>query len=1088
MGSARICTVHSFLSQLVRRHFHQLGLPANVRVAEESETEWLRTRLMGETVELLYEENDAATLNAAENFSGPKNDRRFEQTLLDLHAAIFSLPDPQRLLEENLRALEENSFASGGWEQVWLDALADGLESRTAALEGALAEMTDGGFDGAADMAAVYASTFEAEAEEAHRLCRALRRRDLPAARQRLAVLLERKLPTLRKYQGDGEAKKRIKDARDKHKDCLKALQAKLDDLPHAEEELRRTARVLEPIIRLLLRFERRFEEEKKRLGTVSFNDLEHYALQLLVDPNGQPTPLALEIRQELDAVFVDEYQDTSPCQDLLFEALAQKDNLFVVGDMKQSIYRFRGAAPQLFLRRRRAALPYGEGWPAYLCLNANFRSRPQILQLANDLFGRLFSPQLGDLAYTSEEAFVPGRACDDLPCCELLLTDGQGSFEDDGEEADLKAVEREAEAVARRLAALLKAGVPIELKDGTRRPVRAGDVAVLLRSIKNRGAVFVQALERHGIPAVSETGNVPFDSFELLCVLAVLQAIDNPLEDIPLAAAMKSPVFGFTDERLAQLRALCREGRFYRAVKAGAQRGEEDCLAFLQELELWRHRAQSQSVYCLLWQLYTQTPLMTLCGTDAAAPKRRANLLHLYRLARRFEGTGYKGLYSFLHYVSRLSQGKGELPASGAATAEGAVRIMSIHHSKGLEFPVTVVAGLATLFNEQDLRAPFLFHPELGLALRLQKEDGFTSAPTLLYEALAARTRRESLSEELRVLYVGVTRARDYLILSGCPKDLSQACASAAQTAARGCAPALLTARRCLLDWVLSALIRHPQCGVLRRLAKAEGDTEDYALPRLRVCLGHKLSDLSLAPQAPKGAPLTQGEEADDALIHQRLTFTYPYQALTAVPAKVSVTELRPALMEDEGFSLVRDRRTSLRPRPAFLEHGQATGSERGTAAHSFMQFCDFTRVEQQGLAEEAARLQERGFLTARQVSLLNLPKLGDFFRTPLYRRLRQAKKLFRELRFHRTEPASLLGVQGQDEVLVQGVCDLIFVEEDGAVLVDFKTDATRDAQALKEKYRTQLTLYARAAEALLGCPVKESYLYSFTCGPILL
>ena len=789
--------------------------------------------------------------------------------------------------------------------------------------------------------------------------------------------------------------------------------------------------------------------------------------------------------------VLIDEYQDTNEVQNAIFTALSREGrNLFLVGDVKQSIYRFRLADPTIFLGKYRAFADYtraAEGEERRLILSRNFRSRPEVLEGANFVFRSVMSADFGEMDYTADEALYPGAPFppDGRYAVELDAVDASAEGEEEKTARDLI----EARFAAKRIRTLVDGGFPISDGEGGERPVRPADIVILLRSPNTVLHHYARALGERDIPWEAEGGGDFFAATEVNVALSLLQIVDNPRQDVPLISVLRSPVYGFSADRLAELRAA----DFYAALAAD---GGEDSRAFLAELDELRFGAGELSSHELLWQLYDRTNLLGVFGAMDRGEERQSNLLTLAELARRFEGAGHKGLFGFLSYLTRLRENGAKLALPAPGREGGGVRILSIHKSKGLEFPVVLLCGLARRLNREDMSRPILFHPKLGVGpKRLDVERGM-EYPTLARRAVARKLELEMMAEELRLLYVAMTRAKEKLILSvaltGGARDLEKL----APDAACPVEPQVLAGCQSVGQWVLLPALARPDGEVLRRAAGVQVPVPaaDFGPAwDIRFVDGAEFQaepeENAISPSGPPdGEMISAGAGEETAALAARLAWHYPHGAEVELPSKLTATQLKGrALDEEVAEAAVRPPRPIRLGRPRFAtEEFGLTPAQKGTALHLVMQYIDFERTERvEQVRAEIARLVERAFLTPQQGEAVDPAKIAAFFASPLGRELMASTSLRREFKFSILVPAADYYPQAgaEEQVLLQGVVDCCFETLEGITVVDFKTDRVdrRSVAARAEEYRPQLAAYSRALEEITGKPVIRRCLWFF-------
>ena len=913
-------------------------------------------------------------------------------------------------------------------------------------------------------------------------------------------ALLPIPFPTVgrKKMVDDPAAVERVKVIRSA---CKKRLEKLEDWFADSGDDLLADLRTVYPAMRGLFALVRDFEEayaaEKARRGLVDFSDLEHMAVRLLVGEDGQPTELARQWSTRYDEIMVDEYQDTNEVQNAIFSALSKDGtNLFMVGDVKQSIYRFRLADPTIFLGKYRSFKPYteaGEGEERRVILSRNFRSRPEVLEGCNDLFRAVMSVPFGEMEYSDDQALYPGAPFqpDSTYCVELDALDGDIDGEEGAEKVSRDLLE--ARFAAHRIRDLLDQNFPVSDGEGGTRPVCPSDIVILLRSPNTVLRHYARALGERDILWEAEGGGDFFGSTEISVALSLLQIVDNPRQDVPLISVLRSPVYGFSADRLAQIRAASPDTDFYAALAAD---DGEDSKAFLAELDDLRFGSGDMSSHQLLWHIYDRTNLLGIFGAMEEGETRQGNLLALAELARQFEGAGHKGLFRFLTYLTRLRENGNTLMPPTPGRTGGGVRIMSIHKSKGLEFPVVLLCGLARRLNREDMSRPILFHPKLGVGPKgLDVERGI-EYPTLARMAVARQLEREMMAEELRLLYVAMTRAKEKLILSvaltGGGKDLEKLAGDAGDPVD----PQVLLACQSVGQWVLLHALCRPEAGALRRAAGQDVavlDTSFGPAWDIRFVDGTPLAQMP--PHRWTAPQREQEEEEGGEDLTDLLRWTYPHGAEVAIPSKLTATQLKGRALDEEAAEEAPRPARSLsfgRPRFAAEEMG-LTAAQRGTALHQVLQYIDFEKAETvEGVQAEIARLVEEQYITPQQGEAVDPAPIAAFFRSDLGQELLSSVSLRREFKFSILEPASRYYPQAGEgeQVLFQGVVDCYYETLEGITVVDFKSDrvSRSGAAARGEEYRPQLEAYSRALEEITGKQVVRKALWFFEPGELIL
>lgn len=1082
LSHAHISTVHSFCAQLLREHFQQLDISPQFRVPEDAETALLREDALSAALEEGYAAGDEAFLELAGLLSSGRDDRGLAAAVSRLFDFIQAHPFPEQWLAAQQAAYaDDRPLPQTAWGGAVLRRIAATLAYAVSLLDKAM-ELAEE----EALMAAAYTATLRGDRDQ---LQSALRRLS-GCAWDGLADILNAacggfgRLGVLRQYP-EPERKERVAALREEAKKRVRELPDLLcGSEAECRDDMAACGRLAAALFRLVERYGELYAAKKRQRRILDFNDLEHGALRLLARPGDDGTlwrtPLAEELSQDFDEVLVDEYQDTNAAQDALFRCLSREEaNLFLVGDVKQSIYGFRQAMPAIFIDRRDRYPAYdGSRYPASIALHNNFRSRRQVTDAVNFVFRHLMMRETGGIDYDEREALVASAAYPEAPGYETELTLLDSSDLAPGDNRDAA----EARLIAARIRELV--GTLPVTEDGRQRPARYGDICIVLRSKAGHAAAYADELGRCGIPAVTAAAGGFFGAPEVAMALALLRVIDNPLQDIPLLAVMLSPVFGFTPDDMASIRLAEQDCPLYAAVRRAAHGRPADlsrrCAAFLKQMDGFRLLAATMPADRLIHRLYEETGMPATAGAQRHGPQRMANLRLLQEYARRFEQGGFRGLSSFVRYLDRLEQQNLDMAPAAALDGSGdAVRILSIHNSKGLEFPIVFLAGLGGLFNPESTRGTLLLHPEAGAGLmRFDPETGI-QWNTLPRQGVALSIQDSERAEELRVLYVAMTRAREKLCMVMSLRDPAARLTKLAAPLGEGdtLPPFTVLTARGMGDWLLAAGLHHPSGGELRRLAGDEGIPLHTAEQPWHVTLQRPLPPDAATDAAPLAA--AQPDQVLLRELRERLAWRYPYAALAAVPTKLAASAIG-----GEGV----ERAFVAAARPSFLGAAGLTPAERGTALHTFMQFARYDRAAADP-ATEITRLVGQGFLTRQQGAALPLPKIRRFFSGDLYRRMQAAPVLLREQRFTVELPATVfrddLPDGAADEtVVVQGIADCVFEEGGGLVIVDYKTDHIKAEEELVRRYAPQLAVYAYALTRTLERPVAECLLYSFALG----
>lgn len=1063
----KISTVHGFCADLLREYAYRLELAADFRVADENECRELRDTVLSDLLDRAYE-----TAGEDEDFRAfvdsqglGRDDRLVPQIIEKVYDSARCHLDPEGWLEACLNAAGVDAVqdvAETVWGKYLIDDLHDYLDCQIAVLEQCAdrAQASPGMEKVAANLrVTLYRLEALRKAETWDAIAGG---RDMDYGRL-----------TFPRKNIDADLAERIKAARNA---CKKGLERKLGSFADGSEQVLRdlsqSAAGARGLVALVRQFERDYQAAKRSRRCVDFSDLEHKTLDLLLGKSRSgPTAAAGEIGRRYREILVDEYQDSNGVQDAIFTALTwEKQNCFLVGDVKQSIYQFRLADPGIFLEKYQAYVPAGEAQPGQgrkVLLSHNFRSGAEIIEGVNDVFGTCMRPRVGGLRYGEAEALREGIPHVPLPepGVELYTLEVR---EDTYEE--------EAAFVAGKIGAMLREGTLVRGDEGLR-PVKPEDIVILLRSPGSAGGCFQRALEAEGIRCSSGGGTDLLQTGEIGTLRSFLQTIMNPRQDIPLISTLASPVFGFTADDLAAFRSRQKTGSVYDALlKSDMPKARR----FLSILETLRREARMNPLTALLERCFALTRMDSVYAAMPGGEAKSANLQIFYQLAADFEKGSLRDLAQFLDHLDAMEE-RG-LVTAGAANG-GCVSIMSIHKSKGLEFPVVFLCNLSRRFNQESLRAQILCDRELGLGLSVADTVNRIRYPSVSKRAIAVKMAAESVSEEMRVLYVAMTRARDRLIMTYASQTLEKDLQDIALRRDFDGGELLCREAICLGDWVLLAVLGRTEAGQLHALGGRPARTESGPYP-WKICV-------TQAPQTAGGVSESQENAVsmpEGALgqLKSALSFRYGHIAATQAPSKQTATGRKGRVKDAEAAENAEEPKRPVRTwrQPGFLSR-QTEGRAYGSAIHAALQYL---RYESCGSTEavegEVRRLVEDGFLTEEQGKLANCGKIARFFESEIGTKLRTGTPYLREFKFSILDDGRHYGEGLEGErVLLQGVVDCALLEEDGITVVDFKTDSvTEDTLPIvAERYRPQVQTYGEALGRIYEMPIKARYLYFF-------
>ncbi|MGI2293965.1 helicase-exonuclease AddAB subunit AddA [Paenibacillus sp. GXUN7292] len=1189
MNRASITTLHSFCLDAIRRYYPLLELDPGFRIANETESELLRLEVLDELFEQRY--NAAAEhgsfLQLVDYFGGERGDEPLYRLVQQLFQFSQSHPWPEYWLEQMAEAYRISDPAELE-QSVWAQSL---RQSIILAADGAILLLREAKL--AAEQPGGPLAYVQTISEELQLIEAARAALESGGWNEWTAAFRAVQFGRLKAVRGDGLDKLlqgRCKELREAAKKQIGTLSHELFSrtLEQFAEEVEQLAPLMEALSQLVITFSQGYEAAKRQKGLLDFGDLEHYCLRILRSPQSTPSHLlpseaALEYQRQFEEILLDEYQDTNAVQEAIVQLLSRDSpgNRFMVGDVKQSIYRFRLAEPQLFLQKYKSYTPAkqyavhdemneDDGLSGIrIDLARNFRSRTEVVDGVNHVFRSIMREKVAEMDYDKAAELVyqasfpdphfdcsiqfavldKAAAQEEQESEDSSLHSDEASGEENRQEAEeaqeLQTAQLEGRWIAAQLLELKANGYQVyDGKQKRYRPFEWRDTVILLRATSQWAPILIEQLQELGIPAYAELGSGYFDATEVQTMLSLLHIIDNPYQDIPLAAVLRSPMFGLTAEQLARIRIQLKHGAYYDAVIEAASRlKQEDELwlklsRFLDLLDKWRDEARQGSLPDLLWLIYRETGFYDFVGGLPGGMQRQANLRALHDRSRQFESTSMRGLFRFLRFIERMKESGGDLGTARAlGEGEDVVRIMSIHKSKGLEFPVVFSAGLGKKFNQQDLRSAFLLHKQLGFGPRIVDQGLKASYPSLPYLAIRSAQKMELLAEEMRILYVALTRPKEKLYLLGTVNDAAKK--KSQWLAAAGDAGELpdyrIASAQSFLDWLgpLAMYYGSEQLDSEESLKRSGQEEQSWgwktAVMPASILAAEAAAAIAKEPdsideqhqiQAVASMALLDNYSLDNEM-SDKLQWQYPYAEASGMAAKTSVTEMKRINEErmedaadwselaaglklqgkiqppgDAGHSSASG--TLKLQRPAFMEEKKLTAAERGTANHAYMQHIPLPKPADAVTAEQLAltlrQMLDLQLITAAQAEAIDLQAAKAFLESELGFRLRAAEWVRREMPFSAMLPAGRVYTECSDAlahepVLIQGVIDCLFEDEQGIVLLDYKTDHiindTKDSGTAwddaAERHRFQLELYAEAIEAVLGKPVAECFVFFF-------
>ena len=1102
--SAQITTIHSFCLSVIRDHFHVIGIDPGFRIAEEGELKLLKQDVMDELLEACYASGEEGFLEFTERFGTGRNDRKIEGIILKMYEYSRSYPRPDRWLDR---------CGTAGDPAILARAAGERIQRRTADIRRVLerglkvCETPDGPY--------MYGDMLESDLKELKKLEQA---GDFDSMYEAAAGFTWKRLSSKKDETVSPEKKEKVKKLRAQAKALLDDLKADYFYVPRPvwEKDMEDAAPSLVVLAGLVKKFAVLLDEKKRARNLIDFSDMEQFALAILTEEkDGQlvPSAAAQEYQDQFDEVMIDEYQDSNLVQETILNSVSRvsrgQNNVFMVGDVKQSIYSFRMSRPELFMEKYHTYSLEDSGRQR-IDLHRNFRSRAEVLDSVNYIFRQLMHRELGGIEYDDHAALYPGAQFPPIPeqgedpyRSELLLLDKKNTGEDDAAQA-------EARMIARRIHELIQNGSVYDKETETLRRVRYSDIVILARSIRGWAETCSTVLGEEGIPAYSVSREGYFETYEVSVLLDYLRILDNARQDLPLAAVLTSPFCGLDARELAAVRIAYPNVPFYQAAQMYAeaqdaergpgqraadgteqgpgQRAAEKLQKFYARAAYFRKKVPYTPIHELLEEVMEKTGYRLYITAMPGGAQRAANLDMLTERAAAFEGTSYKGLFNFIRYIEQLKKYDVDYGEAGIMDEqENTVRIMSIHKSKGLEFPVVFVAGLGKNFNTQDLKGSVLLHSEWGAGLDLIDLKRRTKTPTFLKKMIRERTVLENLAEEMRVLYVALTRAKEKLIMAGTAEFTEDGALKMENSIFRP------EGAKKYLDWILPCII-----------SEDTGEVKADAPVDIRV---FDAGDLR-----PAQTEIQAEELAEDVFRHwdssktelpefrkrldDQLEYSYPYANEGKMKLKFTVSELkkRTAPAEEAG-EVMYEEPEAVPLLPAFMKEEEAlTGASRGSAYHKLMELLDFSEEYggtdgEEKLAGAVEHFRKEGRLTEEMAACIRSRDILGFLTCAAGRRMSaaaRAGRLYREQPFVMAIDAGEIYPEDRsgEKILVQGIIDVYFEEADGLIVLDYKTDRVKTADELKDKYHAQLDYYAEALEKLTGKPVKEKIIYSFTLG----
>ena len=1113
LNKASICTIDSFCLDVVRNNFFEIDIAQNFRIGDTTEIEILKQDVIEDLFEEKYEAEDKDFIKLINTYTSYKDDTPLKELILKIYTYIQSNPFPEKWLDEkvemfNLSDKLDNDFAQTIWGKLLLKQVKEIVEDSQLKLETEKDNL---------NQYPELVKYFQIICDDIDQL--EMLKINLDSWDKACEIASNIKFKTwVTDKKITLEAKDIAKATRDEAKTNLKKVTEKIliFNSREANEDINGMYDVLKKLENIILEFGKKFEKRKKDKNIVDFSDVEHYALKILLKEDGTPSEIAKKYQEKFEEIAIDEYQDSNLVQEYILTSISRGNNVFMVGDVKQSIYKFRQARPELFLEKYKNYKTKNIKTDAddlKIQLFKNFRSRKEVLDFSNEIFENIMSEELGELNYTKEEFLNLGASYEDTNQdlraeIDILTIDDEEDLaseqearttvsntyeienEEDGDEIErVENIELEAKFVANRIKQLIDNKFQIyDAKKQEKRDIKYKDIVVLLRSTKEPAPIFEKEILNLGMPVFSDSSAEYLESIEIQTIMSLLKIIDNPLQEIPLVTIMRSSIGGFTDNELVEIRLSDKYDNFYNTILKAKKNVEkalrEKIDKFLDNLEMWRKEQEYLSLDELIWKIYNDTGYYNYVGLMTNGELRQANLKMLFVRAKQCESISFKGLFNFINYIEKVKTSSKDMDSAKIiGENDDVIRIMSIHKSKGLEFPVVFLSGTGKQFNMQDLNNKILLHPEIGIGVKYIDYDRQIEYDTLSKQAMKNQIMLETLSEEMRVLYVALTRAKEKLIITGYSTKDKQKELDEIIYKYENLNHIILKKYKTYLDWI--KLVYNYNKEIMQELSIINLYSKKEVL---KNCVAEKEKELNTAEQILNKISEIKIDEKEEKNIADLLEYSYKFNDSTVVPTKTSVTEIKEMTKDDASRECSIELST-----PKFLQKDteiNITNAQKGTLIHLCMQKLDLKKAKYvfDDIKELVEKLENKKVITHKEAEAINISKVYQFTKSKIWEEMIHAHVVQREKSFYIKLPAKEIYQKDLDEsILVQGIIDLYYINsDDELVLVDFKTDyvENRDEESLINKYRTQLELYKNALEQATRRKVDRIYIYSTYLG----
>lgn len=1092
IGRANICTIDSFCLEVVKNHFYEIDVSPSFRIIDTAELELMKQEVLDDLFEQKYEEEDASFLMLLETYTTYASDEPLKELIQNIHTFLQSNPFPTEWFEKQIEKYnikdENMDFSKTEWGKIQIDNLKEELNYAKINLQQLKKKIEKW------EELKKYANVIDQDIQTVDQFLDSTQWDEI----YELATKLQfEKWPVDKKIVS--EEKEEAKEKRDLLRKEIKKEIEKIDcSSKKAIEDMKAMYPVLKALQAILTEYMVRLQQEKKEKDVVDFSDIEHMALQILLQKQEDglyvPTEVAKKYQKKFVEIAIDEYQDSNLVQEYILNAIARGNNIFMVGDVKQSIYKFRQARPELFLEKYETyAKEKQANKPGMkIQLFQNFRSRKNILDITNLIFQEIMSKKLGEIEYNQEEYLNSGASYEETKqpgvgtLAELVIIDKKEptieseKIEDTIQEEPVQDIEVEAKWVAQKIQEMILSKQVVWDKKVGYRPITYRDIVILLRSTKDKANIFENALMSLQIPVYSDTSVEYLNSIEIQTIMNVLKVMDNPMVDIPLVAVLRSPIGGFTDNELMKIRLEQSNQTFYESIQEYVKKEtadfslKEKIEKFWEQIKKWKSEAEYLGLDELIWNICLETGYYHYVGLMLDGSVRQANLKLLFEKAKQYEKTNFQGLYYFIRFIEKVRNSSGDLSAAKLiGENENVVRIMSIHKSKGLEFPVVFLCNTQKKFNMQDLNSPILLHQDLGLGVSYAQSEPKIQYPTFAKEAIAKKTKEEIISEEMRILYVALTRAKEKLIITGVVSDLEENLKKKENSLSfylksEKMNAYLLKKNTSYLDWIEFVYLKNKEKNYIQLKKVTKESISNAIQEKNEEVEGKKFEDITLEECIHR-------EE-----ILKKINWQYENILLSKIEGKTSVSKIK-----QKGNTETIPIQNLVTPE--FLieeEKVKLSGAEKGTLLHLCLQNLDRQEdYNEEKIKELIQKLEMQKKITKKEAENIDVSKILNFTKSKIWKEVKEAKFVEREKSFYITIPAKEVyeNCSIEEGILVQGVIDLFYInKKDELILVDYKTDYVTNAEQLIEKYVKQLELYKRALEASMNRRVDKIYIYS--------